>query len=44
MSIETGIPGRDLGITEDDVPRLIFADWLEEHGADERAELHSRAM
>lgn len=24
---------------EDDTPRLIYADWLEEHGAEERAEL-----
>ena len=23
---------------EDDTPRLIFADWLEEHGEEERAE------
>ena len=24
---------------EDDAPRLIFADWLEDHGQPERAEL-----
>jgi uncharacterized protein (TIGR02996 family) len=24
---------------EDDAPRLVYADWLEEHGQDERAEL-----
>ena len=28
-----------IDVPEDDLPRLVYADWLEEHGQAERAEL-----
>jgi uncharacterized protein (TIGR02996 family) len=36
--VETAFLRGILAHPEDDTPRLVFADWLEEHGAPERAE------
>lgn len=37
-STERGFLADIIANPEDDVPRLIYADWLEDHGQDERAE------
>jgi uncharacterized protein (TIGR02996 family) len=38
MNHETGLLRNILDVPDDDAPRLVYADWLEEHGNSERAE------
>jgi uncharacterized protein (TIGR02996 family) len=39
VSEEKALIGSVIATPEDDAPRLVYADWLEEHGRAERAEL-----